>query len=166
MTIGERIKARREQIGMTQEDLAFALGYKSKSSINKIEVGRQELTQKKILLTAQVLGTTVSYIMGWDDAQEELVSAGGDIEDVAAELGISTQALLSMADGNDPKAIELVAKVARMIAESLKKQRTKMTREKLQFALWGGEDGMDDDDLQAVLDYAEYVRERKKKRSE
>ena len=65
MTIGERIKTRREEIGMTQEQLAHALGYKSKSSINKIELGIQDLTMKKILPMAQALKTTTDYIMGW-----------------------------------------------------------------------------------------------------
>ena len=37
MTIGERIKLRREELQMTQEELAQKLGYKSRSSINKIE---------------------------------------------------------------------------------------------------------------------------------
>ena len=34
-------------------------------------------------------------------------------------------------------------------------------KELLQFALWGGADGMDDDDLKAVLDYAEFLKQRK-----
>ena len=34
--IGERIKVKREQAGMTQEELASKLGYKSKTTIAKI----------------------------------------------------------------------------------------------------------------------------------
>ena len=37
MKIGERIKYRREQLEMSQDELARRLGYKSRSSINKIE---------------------------------------------------------------------------------------------------------------------------------
>lgn len=37
MTIGERIKKVRERRGMTQEELALACGYKSRSTINKFE---------------------------------------------------------------------------------------------------------------------------------
>ena len=37
--LGNFIKQRRIELGMTQEDLAHKLGYKSKSSINKIEMG-------------------------------------------------------------------------------------------------------------------------------
>lgn len=38
MTIAERIKRRREQLGLSQDDLARKLGYRSRSSITKIEV--------------------------------------------------------------------------------------------------------------------------------
>lgn len=49
---------------MSQEELAEKLGYKSKSSINKIELGRQNLTQTKIKAIADALDTSPSYIMG------------------------------------------------------------------------------------------------------
>lgn len=72
MTIGERIKLRREELQMTQEELAQKLGYKSRSSINKIELGGNELTQRKIMDIAHALQTTPSYIMGWlDDVATE-----------------------------------------------------------------------------------------------
>lgn len=72
MTIGERIKLRREELQMTQEELAQKLGYKSRSSINKIELGGNELTQRKITDIAHALQTTPSYIMGWlDDVATE-----------------------------------------------------------------------------------------------
>lgn len=67
MTIGQRIQRRREELGMTQEELAHKIGYKSKSSINKIELDIYELKQKKIKAIADALETTPSYIMGWDE---------------------------------------------------------------------------------------------------
>ena len=67
MTIGERIKKRRNELGMTQQELANKLGYKSKSSINKIELNGRNLTQRKIKLIADALQTTPEYIMGWDE---------------------------------------------------------------------------------------------------
>ena len=68
LTIGQRIKERREALDMSQEELAKMLGYKSKSSINKIELGVNKLTQSKIYAIATALQTTPSYIMGWKDA--------------------------------------------------------------------------------------------------
>lgn len=46
--IGNLIKQRRIELGMTQEELAHKLGYKSKSSINKIELGQHGISQKQI----------------------------------------------------------------------------------------------------------------------
>ena len=48
MTIGQRIKIRREELNMSQDDLAKKVGYKSRSSINKIELDLYSLKQSKI----------------------------------------------------------------------------------------------------------------------
>jgi transcriptional regulator with XRE-family HTH domain len=52
---------------MTQEDLAKMMGYKSKSTINKIELGINDIPQSKIVQFAEVLGTTPAELMGWND---------------------------------------------------------------------------------------------------
>lgn len=67
MTFGERVKARRIELGWTQEELAEKMGYKSKSSINKIELGINDVTQSKITKFAEVMHTSVEYLMGWDE---------------------------------------------------------------------------------------------------
>jgi transcriptional regulator with XRE-family HTH domain len=66
MTIGERIRQRREELRMSQEELATRVGYKSRSSINKIELNQADLRQSKIKAIADALLTTPSYIMGWE----------------------------------------------------------------------------------------------------
>lgn len=65
--IGKRIREKREAIGMTQEELASKLGYKNKSSIAKIETGANDIIQSKVVEFANVLDTTVAYLMGWDN---------------------------------------------------------------------------------------------------
>ena len=69
MTIGERIKFRREQLGLTQEEVAKKCGYKSRSSVNKIELSRS-LPLSKVELMANALETTPAELMGWEDIQE------------------------------------------------------------------------------------------------
>ena len=73
MTIGQRVKLRREELGLSQEELAKRIGYKSKTSINKIELDFRNLTQSKIKAIADALETTPSYIMGWDEEAAEAV---------------------------------------------------------------------------------------------
>ena len=64
--IGKRIKARREEIWMTQEELAARLGYKSKTTIAKIENGTNDIVQSKVMEFAKILDTTPAYLMGWE----------------------------------------------------------------------------------------------------
>lgn len=66
-TVGERILIIRKQLGWTQEELAKRMGYKSKSTINKIEMGINDIPQSKIVMFAKVLGTTPAYLMGWEE---------------------------------------------------------------------------------------------------
>lgn len=69
--IGIRIRERREALGLTQEELAAKMGYKDKSSIHRIEVGRADIPQSKVYAFARALDTTPGYLMGWrDDARE------------------------------------------------------------------------------------------------
>lgn len=64
-TVGDNISSRRKSLGMTQEELAKKMGYKSKSTINKIELGINDIPQSKIVRFAEVLETTPEYLMGW-----------------------------------------------------------------------------------------------------
>lgn len=70
MQFGEKIKARREELGMTQEELAKKLGYRSRSTINKIELGINDIGQSKIIAFAKALHTTTSYLLDDCDSHQ------------------------------------------------------------------------------------------------
>ena len=70
MSLADRVRIRREELKLSQTELAERMGYKSRSSINKIECGR-EISQKVIVRLADALGVTPSYLMGWDEEPEE-----------------------------------------------------------------------------------------------
>ena len=70
-TVGENILRMRKRLGWTQEELATKMGYKSKSTINKIELGINDIPQSKIVKFAEILGTTPAHLMGWDDEELE-----------------------------------------------------------------------------------------------
>ena len=67
MTLYERIRHRREQLGISQGQLAEELGYTNRSTIAKIESGKNDITQSKIVAFAHALDTTPQYLMGWTD---------------------------------------------------------------------------------------------------
>lgn len=63
--IGARIKERRLELDMTQEELAAKVGFKGKTSIAKIESGAHGVPISKAKAIADALDTTPDYIMGW-----------------------------------------------------------------------------------------------------
>lgn len=63
-TIGDRIKSKREELGMTQGELAQKVGYTSHSSIAKAESGAIDLPQSKIEAIAKALQTSPAYLLG------------------------------------------------------------------------------------------------------
>ena len=67
MTIYERIKYLREKKGFSQQELAEAVGFKTASAVNKIELGLRDINQSKILAFAKALGTTPGYLLGDDE---------------------------------------------------------------------------------------------------
>ena len=66
-TMYERIKRLRKAIDMTQTELASLMGYSDKSMIAKIEAGKVDLTQSKIVAAAKALRTTPSYLLDGDE---------------------------------------------------------------------------------------------------
>ena len=70
MQIGNIIKKRRVQLGLSQTELANKLGFKSKASISRIELGVQSLPQNKILEMAKALDVSPEYLMGWRNTLE------------------------------------------------------------------------------------------------
>lgn len=65
--LSERIRERREQLNISQEELAQKLGYKSRSTITKIESGENDIPQSKIKAFADALETTPAYLMGIEE---------------------------------------------------------------------------------------------------
>lgn len=65
--IGNKIKTRRKELNITQEELAKMTGYTTRSTINKIEQGINDMPLSKVSVFAKALNTTPSYLMGWED---------------------------------------------------------------------------------------------------
>lgn len=71
MTIGERIKKRREELGLTQAELAERLGYKSRAAICTVEKDKEDMTTTRIRKYAMALGVSPGYLMGWEPEADE-----------------------------------------------------------------------------------------------
>ena len=67
MKLYKTIRARRIALRMTQQELAARLGYKSTSTIAKIEAGINDIPQSKIIAFARALATTPGALLGLED---------------------------------------------------------------------------------------------------
>lgn len=105
MTVGERIRDKRIELGLTQEEVANKLGYKSRSSVNKIETSRS-LPISKVERMATVLGCTPAYLMGWEDtySTESAFLLGQAAKDPEAKRMLSY--FLSLSDKGREKALD------------------------------------------------------------
>ena len=105
-TIYERIRDLRTEHGMSQDDLAKAMGYSDRSMITKIEGGRVDISQKKIVAFAEILGTTPRYLMDGDPVNEEIESASED-----------KKVLFRLARNAKPEAIRAAVAVLKSMEE-------------------------------------------------
>lgn len=72
--LGSRIKQLRLEREMSQEELAIKSGYGSRSTINKIELGINDVSQSKILAIARALNVTVGDILCIDNSENVKVA--------------------------------------------------------------------------------------------
>lgn len=86
MTIYERIRQLRINAGMSQDDLAKSMGYSDRSMITKIESGKVDISQKKILAFARVLNTTPGYLMGLEDGPSSDAASDPEIRIVSGMM--------------------------------------------------------------------------------
>lgn len=68
MSIGANIKKRRFELKMTQQDLANAMGYKTRTTIAKIESGENDISQTKLQRMAKIMDTTVESLLAGNNS--------------------------------------------------------------------------------------------------
>jgi repressor LexA len=69
MSIGDRIKARRLELGLTLEEVGEKLGL-NRSTVMRYENGRiKKMSEETIESFALVLKTTTGELLGWDKSQ-------------------------------------------------------------------------------------------------
>ena len=86
---GDRVKKRRLALGLSQDELAKQLGYTDRSTIAKIEAGKNDIPDNKVPAFAKALGTTPEYIkyklieslLAFSFDVEEMTGVGATITD-------------------------------------------------------------------------------------
>lgn len=65
MTVGERIKEKRIELGWSQQELAKRAGYSDKTAISKIEHAGNTITLKQLRRVAKAMDVDSLEIVGW-----------------------------------------------------------------------------------------------------
>lgn len=111
MTIGQRIKARRQELKMSQREMAAKLGYTDHTTLTRIEGGKVDLPQSRIVKIAEVLGVSVGYLMGWEDKPEELGALAAQVLKDPVLLQI-VQSCMKLDESDRATVASLVASMA------------------------------------------------------
>lgn len=122
MTIGERIARRRKDLGLTQDELAKKMGYKSKAAISKIETNVNDITQSTVVKFAEVLDTSVAYLMGWEEEQPKVPHDFIQIFAEDTKQNEQHELLLMLFDSLPPASQEAVLVQLRALAQFQKAQ--------------------------------------------
>lgn len=75
IALGQRIRKLRTDRGMTQQELADKCGFSGRSTINRFEVGRNDINQNKLRILADALGVDVADILYTAPDDEHNVTA-------------------------------------------------------------------------------------------
>ena len=101
--LSEKIRSRRKELKMSQEELASLVGYTDRSIISRIEKGLIDLTESKIMAIAKALNVTPEILVGWENKKEEsdIFSQLTDEELAKLEKFNNMSTVMFMNEGND-----------------------------------------------------------------
>jgi transcriptional regulator with XRE-family HTH domain len=83
MKIGEKIKKRRMELKWSQRELAEKMGY-NHSTITRIETGKIDIPQSRIVQFSEVLGVSIGYLMDW--VSEETAKKNDILADIVLQM--------------------------------------------------------------------------------
>lgn len=148
----DRIRRRREALGMSQLDLSLKLGYTDRSTIAKLEAGVNHVNTKKLPALAKALETTVSYLMGeTDDYYDYELDNEHRLKEIPDEI---FRNLYPRCKGNTREIWQ-----AYLRGEG-KPEPVFDAKQELRFALFGGYEDVTDEMFEEVLQFASFVKTR------
>lgn len=114
MNIGEKIKQRRTELKWSQRELAAKMGY-NHSTVTRIETGKIDIPQSRIVQFAEVLGVSVAYLMDWEKVQQK----NSTLADITVRMRTDNE-FLSLIEGINQLNGEQLASVKQIVGVLLK----------------------------------------------
>ena len=169
MTAGEKVRLAREKKGMTQEQLAHKLGYKSHSSIKTIECYDREIPETMLIPLAEALDVSPNYFRDDNDVELETKdilkrlrkSAGhSNTFELCKALGISQTAYSSYESGKRKPSTSQLIMIADYYNVSVDYILGRQSGNPVE--LIAKQYGMDDDEKEMLYNYLDLsINERK-----
>ena len=171
MELHERIRNRRIELGLSQDDLAKKIGYKSRSTINKIEMGKNDIPQSKVSAFAKALDTTPSYLLGIEESSK---SKHLELKSTDSKLNTSLSSIAKSL--NHSYADQLFINIAKSVLEEMfeKKEIEEFTqrinerlpkdfgKEQITFAAHFDGNEFTEDELEEIRRFAEFLKAKRK----
>lgn len=179
MSVGERIKERRNELGMSVDELAVRLN-KNRATVYRYEKGDIENLPIDILEPlAKALDTTPQYLMGWNDSPNADAVTIGEllrimrlqrnmtVEEYSKEVGVSSEDLRKYETGEKYiplSVINTISEYYRLSMESFTEGKrdprdTNNVRLK-RFKLWAenfGEIELTDEEHDKIIEYTKFL---------
>lgn len=71
MTIGQRIRERRKELGLSQEELGKRLGGITRAAVCDTEKDKKDMTLDRVRRYAEALHCSPGYLAGWVDRADD-----------------------------------------------------------------------------------------------
>ena len=104
----------------------------------------------------------------WDMFYQACIKKGTKPNPVGKKIGVSSATITKWKQGTTPNGdtIKKIAEVLDVSTDYLLERKSsshEITDEDLKFALFGGEKGITDEDMEAVKSFAEFIKSKHKK---
>lgn len=118
MELYKNIRARRIALKMTQQELAQKLGYKSTSTIARIESGENDIPQAKLAAFAEALNTTTAELMGLNNVKPVQDASANTVTFIIFKDKPELEQLIRQLDSLSEKNLSRVIAVMKPLIES------------------------------------------------
>lgn len=116
MTTGDKIKQRRKELGWSLRELSNRMGYANHSTVARIEAGQIDLPQSKVAKFAEVMGTSIAFLLNWEETQKN----NDIIADIVVRLR-TDENFLSLVDSLQNLDGEQIQSVKQIVSAAFKK---------------------------------------------
>ena len=94
--VGRRIRQERERLGMSQDDLAAAVGLSNRSQVHRVETGQRRVDSMELYRFSEALGVPMDAF--FDEARGDVVALARGRDDRMTQWGLDLLADIEFAE--------------------------------------------------------------------